>query len=169
MWQSSYYTWIQSWHIKWSRNRGLLGQYPGFKHESNAPVFHFRVTKAQSWGSPFLFHHHYFSSSLHVWCGWPRNQSAPGQWGVRSSNPGSESITVSLWWQVVELMSYLFEEETFSPIRWNLTKCLNPREDESYEPPVFTGRLNCNFARCQVSNVWSPDPIIQGNTVALYF
>lgn len=34
---------------------------------------------AQSWGSTLLFPHHSHSSCLSDWSGWPRNQSASGQ------------------------------------------------------------------------------------------
>lgn len=45
------------------------------------PIFYpqYRGARAQSWGSPVLSPHNSRSSCLSDWSGWPRNQSASGQ------------------------------------------------------------------------------------------
>lgn len=100
--------------------------------------------KPQSWGSPFLLPHHYRSPCLNGWSGWPSQLQA-------SSNAGTMSITVSLWWTVPKLVSHSCDKTTHDS---------NPRELPVISEIYWT-------VLCRVLYPRSTNPFIWENTPTL--
>lgn len=117
-----------------------------------AYFFHYRGTQATVLRQSVSSSPSLSLALLNGWSEWPSQLQA-------SSNAGTMSITVSLWWRVPKLMSHSCDKTTHNSNPVNFS---NPRE-----LPVISEIYWTVLVLCRVLYSRSTNPFIWGNTPTL--